>query len=70
MAKPAPKEEKKESKVAFVLRAKQAPDSEYWMSAGVAFEANIGGEVGYSIKLNQLPVNWNGDLLMMRPKED
>ncbi len=62
--------EKEKSKIAFVIRAKQSPDSEYWQSCGVAFEANINGAVGYSLKLNSLPTNWTGDLLMMPPLEE
>lgn len=62
--------EKESKKPAFVLRAKQAPDSDYWQSCGVAFEANINGAVGYSLKINSLPTDWRGDLLMMPPRSE
>lgn len=54
----------------FVVRAKQSPDSEYWITIGAAWEANLkGGQKGYSLKINNMPVNWNGDALLMPPLE-
>ncbi|MFN0219238.1 MAG: hypothetical protein ACKVP4_10525 [Hyphomicrobium sp.] len=75
--KPAAKKEdvKKEEKVEkrlpdFIIRCRQSASSEYWQNAGAAWEAKFkDGTTGYSIKLNNLPIGFTGDLLMMRPKE-
>ena len=65
------KEEVEKKQPVFIARCKQSEDSEYWMTAGAAWEANFkDGSKGYSLKLNNLPVGWNGDLLLMPPKED
>lgn len=54
----------------FVVRAKQSPDSEYWTTIGAAWQANLkGGVTGYSVKINNMPLNWNGDCLLMPPLE-
>ena len=54
--------------VAFVVRAKTGPSARDWQTVGVAFERR-GGEAGFSIKLNTLPIdrNWNGALVMVPP---
>ena len=54
----------------FIIRCRQSADSEYWQNAGAAWEAKFkDGSIGYSIKLNNLPIGFTGDLLMMKPKE-
>jgi uncharacterized protein (DUF736 family) len=54
----------------FVVRAKQSPDSEYWVTIGAAWEADLkDGKKGYSLKINNMPINWNGDALLMPPLE-
>ena len=64
------------AKPALIARAKLASRSDdpneqaRWVTLGVAFEANIKGEVGYSVKLNVIPTGWNGDLLLMPPQDD
>lgn len=55
----------------FIVRAKQSADSEYWSTIGAAWTANFkDGSTGYSVKINNMPLNWNGDCLLMRPKQD
>ena len=67
----AKKDEKVEKRMPdFVIRCRQSAGSEYWQNAGAAWEAKFkDGTIGYSIKLNNLPIGFTGDLLMMRPKE-
>jgi len=57
--------------IAFFVRAKTGPGTRDWSAVGVAFERR-GGEVGYTIKLNTLPIdrNWNGTLVLVPPFED
>jgi hypothetical protein len=61
-----PLQEKRE--VAFVARAKTGPGARDWSACGVAF-ARRNGEVGYTIKLNTLPIdkNWTGGLVLVPP---
>ena len=51
-------------------RSDDANESARWVTLGVAFEANIKGELGYSVKLNVIPTGWNGDLLLMPPQDE
>lgn len=52
----------------FVCRARQHPDSEYWVTIGAAWSYR-NGEPGYSVKLHTTPTNWDGSFLMMPPLE-
>jgi hypothetical protein len=59
-------QEKRE--IAFVVRAKTGPGVRDWSAIGVAF-ARRNGEVGYTVKLNTLPIdrNWNGAMVLVPP---
>ena len=66
---------KKEEKVSekrqpdYVVRCKQSPDSEYWLTIGAGWIAKFkDGSEGISLKINNAPLNWNGDCLAMHPK--
>lgn len=52
----------------FVCRARQEPDSEYWVSIGVAWSFKD-GKPGYSVKLQTTPTNWDGTFIMLPPLE-
>lgn len=54
--------------VDFVVRAKTGPGRKDWSSVGVAFKRR-NDEVGYTIKLNTLPIDrsWNGSLILVPP---
>jgi len=53
----------------FVVRAKVKDD--VWVTIGAAWPAQLkDGVVGYSLKINTFPANWNGDALMMPPLEE
>lgn len=59
-------QEKRE--VAFIVRCKTGPGARDWSAVGVAF-ARRNGEIGYTIKLNTLPIdkNWNGSMVLVPP---
>jgi hypothetical protein len=59
-------QEKRE--IAFIVRAKTSAGSRDWSAVGVAFARRF-GEVGYTIKLNTLPIdkNWTGGLVLVPP---
>lgn len=58
----------KGNKPAYVARAKQSPDSEYMMTLGAAWPFKEGD--GFVVKLQRIPTNWNGDILLVPPKDD
>ena len=64
----ARKTQSEKREVAFVVRTKTGPGPKDWSNLGVAFERK-GGEPGFSIKLNTLPIdrNWSGSLVMVPP---
>jgi hypothetical protein len=54
-------------KPSHIIRARQSPDSDFHITVGAVWPFREGE--GYVIKLQALPVNWNGDLLMVVPKD-
>jgi hypothetical protein len=50
----------------FVARCKQAPGSDYWMTIGAAWSYR-NGEPGFSVRLNAVPIDWDGTFLLMPP---
>jgi len=65
-AKPEPDKRKPE----LVARTKQSPDSDFWVTIGAAWSADINGQAGWSVKLHTVPTNWDGSFLLMPPKTD
>jgi hypothetical protein len=52
----------------YIVRAKVKDG--VWVSIGAAWSAELkDGVVGYSLKINVFPANWNGDALLMPPLE-
>jgi len=52
----------------YVARARQSPDSEYYLNIGAAWKRmNEKGEEFISVKINNQPVNWDGSFLLMKP---
>lgn len=51
----------------YVLRAKESPDSDRWVSVGAVWPTKDGDV--FSVRLNVLPVNFDGSCVMMKPKE-
>ena len=58
----------KGNKPKFIARAKKAEESDYMQTIGAAWPFKEGG--GLVIKLDMLPTNWNGDFILVPPKED
>jgi hypothetical protein len=50
----------------WVVRAKQDPSSEYWFSIGVGWTWQNGKD-GVALRLHTVPVNWNGEMILVRP---
>lgn len=51
-----------------IARAKQAPDSEYWMNVGAAWTyTNKDGVVCYSVRLNNVPTQWDHSFVLVPP---
>ena len=71
MAKAAQKvEPQKGAKPDYVARARQAPGSDYFITIGAAW-AKTGDKGTYmSVKLNNLPLNFDGSFLLMKPLDD
>lgn len=70
--KTAPKKEEKTEKRLpdYIARCKQSSDSEYWITIGAGWTAAFkDGSSGISVKINNAPIGWNGDFLLMPPKE-
>lgn len=64
------KEEEEKRQPDLIARCKQSPDSDYWLTCGAAWIADINGKKGYSVRLHTLPVNFDGSFLLMPPKEE
>lgn len=63
--------DKKGKRPDFVLRARQSPDSDFFITIGAAWKVSVNGEDGYSVKLTAIPVGgWDGSILMLVPKEE
>lgn len=63
------KQEESKRKPDMIARAKQSPDSEYWMTIGAAWEfRNKENEACYSIRLTNIPANWDHSFVLMPPK--
>lgn len=54
----------------FVVRCKQSIDSDFWMTIGAAWSADIHGKTGYSVRLHMIPTSWDGSFLLMPPKDE
>ena len=58
----------KGSRPQYIVRARQDPDNDYMQTVGAAWCFKEGD--GYVVKIHSLPVNWNGDLILVVPKDD
>jgi hypothetical protein len=55
------------NKPKWTARVRQHPDSEYWQTIGAAWPTKDGG---ISVKLHSIPTQWNGDVLLIEPKDN
>lgn len=58
----------KGSKPKYIARAKQRDDNDYMQTIGAAWPFKEGE--GLVVKLDLTPTNWNGDLVLVPPKEE
>lgn len=58
----------KGSKPDFIAKCKQAPDSDFFHILGAAWKWKNGD--GYVVKLNTIPTNWDGSLILTPPKAE
>jgi len=54
----------------FVIRARQGPNSDFFVNVGAAWYVDVNGKQGISVKLNLLPIGSDGSFLMLPPKEN
>lgn len=54
--KQAAKDEKRRPE--FIARAKQDPDSDFWVSIGAAWRFKDADKEGYAVRLHTVPVQW------------
>lgn len=52
-------------KPAFVIRARQEPDSEYMTTVGSAWKFRNGE--GYVLRIHSMPVKWDGSFILVPP---
>ena len=55
-------------KPVFIARAKETPDNDRWMSIGAVWNFKEGD--GYAVRLNCLPTNWDGTMILVAPKDN
>ena len=58
----------KGDKPVFNVRARREPDSEYMTTIGAAWKFKQGE--GYVVKLHSVPVNWDGSIVLVPPKDE
>lgn len=54
-------------KPVFTVKARQEPYSEYMTTIGAAWKFKHGD--GYVVKLRSVPVNWDGSIVVVPPKQ-
>lgn len=64
MAKSQPKGDKPK----YIARAKQTPESDFMQTIGAAWPFKNGD--GLVVKLHSTPTNWQGDFILVEPKEE
>ena len=53
----------------FVVRARQTPDSDFFINCGAAWKVEVNGKEAISLKLTAMPVQSDGSLLLLQPLE-
>ena len=62
----AKQEQPKGNKPRYVVRARQAPESDFMQTNGAAWPFNDGD--GLVVKLQFIPIDWRGDMILVPPK--
>lgn len=55
-------------KPVFIARAKEAPDSDRWMTIGACWDFKDGS--GYAVRLNSTPTNWDSTFILVPPLKE
>ena len=63
------KEPEKGKSPDFVVRARQTPDSDFFINCGAAWKVEVNGKEAFSLKLTAMPVQSDGSLLLLQPLE-
>lgn len=63
------KEPEKGKKPDWVVRSRQSPGSDFFITLGAGWNVQVSGKDAVSLKLNCLPVGWDGSALLMTPKD-
>jgi len=59
----------KGNKPAYLVKAKQSPESDFFVILGAAFKWKNGD--GYVVQLHSIPVhNWDGSFILAKPKDE
>lgn len=64
------KEQPKGNKPDWVIRARQSPDSDFYVHCGAGWNIQVGGKDAISLKLTVMPVVTDGSFLLLSPKEE
>lgn len=64
------KEEEKGKRPDFIIRCRQSPESDFYLTIGAAWKVQVNGEDAYSVKLTSIPTQWDGSALMLPPKAE
>ena len=63
------KEPEKGKSPDFVVRARQTPDSDFFVNCGAAWKVEVNGKEAISLKLTAMPVQSDGSFLLLQPLE-
>lgn len=68
MAKAEENDRPRGGKPIYIARARASPDGDYMQSIGAAWPFDKGD--GLVVKLQFLPVNWDGSFILVTPKDE
>lgn len=54
----------------WTVRARQGPDSEFYINCGAAWNIQVNNKDAISLKLTAMPVVTDGSFLLLAPKDD
>jgi len=54
----------------WVIRARQGPNSEFFINCGAAWNIEVNGKDAISLKLTAMPIGSDGSFLLLTPKAD
>ena len=63
------KEPEKGRQPDFIVRARQSPDSDFFINCGAAWFVEVNGKQALSLKITAMPVASDGSFLLLPPLE-